>query len=328
MQSGMPLTEYVKPQIYICIKYDSSMNTFILEWRPSISSYKMEDFENDINYIDYGEFNWSVHDWREARSGDNFYLVKCGDGKTGIVMKGFFISDPYEADDWSGKKRQVHYMDMRPTFMVHPQSPYGILSCEVLSDAMPDFQWDGGHSGRKLPEYHVPTLDRMWSGYISGIEGKDSSEGLLLARLTRPEAGIDDAISVAARAHCEDKDLDGRPAILHPLRVGMAGSNDMEMICGFLHDVMEDTDWTAGALREEGFNEDVIDTLVLLTHDKEVPYLEYVRSIVESGNRTALSVKLNDLRHNLERGLEGGHYALVRKHSEALALIKSLVSAD
>ena len=96
------------------------MKTFILKWRPLISSYKMEQFEEEMHYIEYGEFNWSVHEWEKARSGDNFYMVKVGEGRTGIVMKGFFTSAPYEAADWSGKNRQVHYMDLRPTFMIHP----------------------------------------------------------------------------------------------------------------------------------------------------------------------------------------------------------------
>ena len=323
------LTKTVKKHRYFCaVNSQNEMKTFILEWRPSISSYKMEDFENDMNYLEYGEFNWSVWDWQHARSGDNFYLVKCGEGKTGIVMKGFFTSKPYEADDWSGRNRNVHYMDLRPTFMVHPRTLHGILSCEELNEAMPEFQWDGGHSGRLLPNDYVPILNRMWDDYVSSLESADKGEGLLYSKNCRPMAGIDDAISLATRAHRDATDLDGLPVILHPLHVGLAGSNDSEMICGFLHDVMEDTDWSAGAIREEGFSEEVIDTLMLLTHDKTVPYLDYIRAIANSGNRTALAVKLNDLRHNLERGRAGGHDKQVAKHSAALELIESLLEQD
>lgn len=302
------------------------MKTFILEWRPSISSYKMEDFENDMNFLEYGEFNWSVWDWESARSGDNFYLIKCGEGRTGIVMKGFFTSSPYEADDWSGKQRKVHYMDLRPTFMVHPQTPFGLLSCEELSSVMPEFQWDGGHSGRLLPQEYTAILDRMWDEYTDNLQGSQENDGRLFTRNDLPVAGIDEAVSLASRAHSDAIDLDGRPVILHPLAVGLAGKNDSEMICGFLHDVMEDTHWDAGSIREEGFSEEVIDTLLLLTHDKDTPYLDYIRRIVDSGNATALAVKMNDLRHNLERDRAGGHEKQVRKHSEALALIESLIA--
>lgn len=278
------------------------MNTFILEWRPSISSYRMEDFENDINYIDYGEFNWSVWDWTRARSGDNFYLVKCGEGRTGIVMKGFFTSEPYEADDWSGKNRNVHYMDLRPTFMIHPQSPLGLLSCDFLTEVMPDFQWDGGHSGRMLPDEYVPILNDMWDRYVTRLEKSDKGEGLLYSRNTRPVAGIDDAISLASRAHRDATDNHGMPAILHPMHVGLAGDNEMEMICGFLHKVIDSSEWSAGQIREEGFTEEVVDTLLVLTQPEGTSYMDYIQRLIGSGNRTALSVKANDLRHDLGRG--------------------------
>ena len=67
---------------------------------------------------------------------------------------------------------------------------------------------------------------------------------------------------------------------------------------------------------------------MLLCHDKSVPYLDYVRNIVESRNRTALAVKLNDLHHNLARGKAGGHLKQVKKHTEALELIRKLTGLD
>ena len=48
----------------------------------------------------------------------------------------------------------------------------------------------------------------------------------------------------------------------------MARTNDEEMICGFLHDVLEDSEFSAGELREDGFSEHIVDTLILLCHDK------------------------------------------------------------
>ena len=56
----------------------------------------------------------------------------------------------------------------------------------------------------------------------------------------------------------------------------------------------------------------------VLTHDKSVPYMDYIRSIEASGNKTALKVKINDLSNNLLRGTIGGHTKQVKKHTEAL----------
>ena len=126
------------------------------------------------------------------------------------------------------------------------------------------------------------------------------------------------ALAIALDAHKGQVDLDGKPAILHPLAVGMEGKNLTEMCVGFLHDVVEDSDYTFERLREMGVALKIIRTLQVLTHDKSVPYMDYIRSIEASGNEAALQVKLNDLRHNLLRGSISGHNKQVKKHSEAL----------
>lgn len=126
------------------------------------------------------------------------------------------------------------------------------------------------------------------------------------------------ALAIALDAHKGQVDLDGKPTILHPLAVGMEGKDLTEMCVGFLHDVVEDSDYTFERLREMGVALKIIRTLQVLTHDKSVPYMDYIRSIEASGNEAALQVKLNDLRHNLLRGSIGGHTKQVEKHSEAL----------
>lgn len=63
-----------------------------------------------------------------------------------------------------------------------------------------------------------------------------------------------------------------------------------------LHDVVEDTHYTLQGLAEMGFDQEVLDTLALMTHRKGVPYLEYVAMLKE--NPIARAVKLADLRHN------------------------------
>ena len=232
------------------------MKTFILEWNPAVSSYLESDFRMDIGFLEFGDFNWSVWEHDKARSGDNFYLVRCGAPPTGIVMKGFFTSNPYRGQDWSGRGREVFYMNLRPTFMVSPDHPRGILSTGVLEEAMPEFEWNGGHSGRQLPESYRGILDGLWGSYESRFRARDL-DGRRADRSSRPVAGIDEAVALAAEALFDKKDPDGTP-----LAAGLAGRTDEERICGFLHDVMVDTGWTAGDIREKGFPERIVNTLV------------------------------------------------------------------
>ena len=113
---------------------------------------------------------------------------------------------------------------------------------------------------------------------------------------------IEETLKIALDAHKGQKDLDGKPAILHPIAVGLMGSNDAEIKAGFLHDVVEDSDLTLDDLRRKGVDGEVLAALELLTHDKETDYFEYVHRIARSGNCTAIHTKINDLKHNLDRG--------------------------
>ena len=132
---------------------------------------------------------------------------------------------------------------------------------------------------------------------------------------------IEIALEIALRAHKGQRDLDGKPVILHPLTVALKGNNESEIVAGLLHDVVEDTDWTFDDLLQAGISPEVVDALRLLTHSKDEPYLDYVRRIAESRNRIAINVKSNDLEHNLERGRKGDHLKQVAKHTAAKEVI-------
>lgn len=132
---------------------------------------------------------------------------------------------------------------------------------------------------------------------------------------------IDICLKIAIEAHRGQLDRDGNPVILHPLTVGMMGITEGEKCVGFLHDTIEDAPITAEDLLSQGVRPEYVEALRLLTHDESVPYLDYVAAIKNSGNELALAVKLNDLRHNLRRGVEFGYPRLVEKHSEARRLL-------
>lgn len=236
------------------------MKTFILEWNPAIGGYRTEDFENDLHYMDNGEFSWSVWDWRNARSGDNFYMVLCGEGRTGIVMKGFFTSEPYLAEDWSGQRRDVHYMEMRPTFMVNPLVSRRFISTEMLEQQIPGFGWNGGHSGREISGAQLRRLDAMWAEFESSFPTEDLDCTTACAR-DIPEAGLDDAVLLAAKAHYDCRDGEGRPTILRTLEKTMKAGSDRERVVTLLEEVSTVSDYEMGYLRDVGFPEDVIDAL-------------------------------------------------------------------
>lgn len=145
------------------------MKTYILFWNPDISSFKLDDYQKKLGMLEYLNLNWSVWEYEEACSSDRFFMVRCGEGKTGICMSGYFASDPYKGEDWSGKGREVYYMDLDPDIMIHPDYR-PILTTDELTKAIPEFDWTGGHSGRLLDTPLAEKLEALWKKFLEDNE--------------------------------------------------------------------------------------------------------------------------------------------------------------
>lgn len=132
------------------------------------------------------------------------------------------------------------------------------------------------------------------------------------------------AVEIAARLHAGQKDLDGKPVLLHPLSVALMGKTEEEQIAGVLHDVIEDTSCSLHELETLGVDAEVIAVLKLLTHEKRQSYEEYLSKIIESRNIIALKVKKNDLCNNISRNNEDTDKKkrIKAKHLKALMRIE------
>ncbi len=109
---------------------------------------------------------------------------------------------------------------------------------------------------------------------------------------------VERAVRRALEAHAGQKEENGRPYLLHPLRLMLRMDTETEMAAAVLHDVVEDTATTLHDLRAEGFPEQVLAAVALLTHDKKnVSYRKYVERI--ASDPLARKIKLADLEDNL-----------------------------
>lgn len=104
------------------------------------------------------------------------------------------------------------------------------------------------------------------------------------------------ALKISFNAHKNQVDKTGVPYIFHPFHLAEQMDDEASVCVALLHDVIEDTDYTFDDLEKEGFTKEIIDAIKLLTHDSNVPYLDYVNMIKE--NSIATKVKLADLKHN------------------------------
>ena len=104
------------------------------------------------------------------------------------------------------------------------------------------------------------------------------------------------AMKLCFEAHKDQLDKSGIPYVFHPFHVAEQMTDEVTTIVALLHDVVEDTDYKLDDIAAMGFGQDVVDALALMTHDKNVPYLDYVAKIKD--NPIAKAVKLADLAHN------------------------------
>lgn len=141
----------------------------ILFWNPDISSMTRDRMTDEMTEIvQYGgHFNWSFWEYENVKPDDICYLVRCSDqqGPHGIVLRGKIISKPYQDQDWAGKGRKIFYADWYPQEFIDSEysSP---LSPKELEEAMPDFNWRGGHSGRVLPNDYERILEKLWYNHL------------------------------------------------------------------------------------------------------------------------------------------------------------------
>ena len=104
------------------------------------------------------------------------------------------------------------------------------------------------------------------------------------------------AIKISFEQHKDQKDKTGLPYVYHPFHLAEQMNDENSTCVALLHDVIEDTDMTFEDLEQYGFNQEIINALKLLTHDENVPYMDYVKEI--KNNEIAKKVKLADLKHN------------------------------
>lgn len=141
------------------------MSVVLLRWNPEISSFRMEDFEKALKYARNSQnytLNWSVWEHEKIHSGDRFFMLRVGKGNTGIVMSGSILSEPYPEKDWSGKNRNIYYVDIVPDFLIDSNNNPPLRIAD-LEKEMPKYDWKEGHSGMVLGDSYGTMLEGLWA---------------------------------------------------------------------------------------------------------------------------------------------------------------------
>ena len=114
--------------------------------------------------------------------------------------------------------------------------------------------------------------------------------------------------------------LDIQRAFIELVRLGIG----TETVSSLRFQVPSTIDWNAlEDLAAEGFGKDILEAVALMTHEDDVPYLDYVTKL--KGNPIARAVKLADLAHNSDLSrigeVDDETKQRLEKYKKAIALL-------
>ena len=242
------------------------MATYVLFWNPDISSYTKERFLQDFSECE-GVGNWSFYEHNKVKKGDSFFMVKCGEGKTGIVMRGEITSMCYRDRDWSPKDRKIiggyRYILGRDIKMVngHPRiatSHMFDFSERFIKDYLPytielgrsfvRLEYQSSRAGAKA----IFALDNLWDG-LGALTVLHPEIRYLFGKFTMYPSYDRDCRNMLLyflNRHFPDNDDLARPYF--PIRGGDGDGRFPEMFPG--NSFLEDYRTLNTAIREHGIN--------------------------------------------------------------------------
>jgi hypothetical protein len=111
---------------------------------------------------------------------------------------------------------------------------------------------------------------------------------------------LERAIALAVEVHEGHRDSEGRPYLLHALRVMARVDTDTERVVAVLHDTVENGGDRVSfeRLRADGFPEEVVAAVDCLTDREGEPYEDFIARIAP--NPLARRVKIADLADHLD----------------------------
>lgn len=78
---------------------------YLMRWNPTFSSFTLDAYREVIARTKPGYgfgIDWSIYEAQEAQEGDEYFMLRTGDDKAGIIFHGYFESDPYKTKAVTG----------------------------------------------------------------------------------------------------------------------------------------------------------------------------------------------------------------------------------
>ncbi|MBH0059321.1 hypothetical protein I6F65_20475 [Pseudoalteromonas sp. SWXJZ94C] len=108
---------------------------------------------------------------------------------------------------------------------------------------------------------------------------------------------IEKSLEIALKAYSGQKDKAGQTYILHPLRLMAKMDTDEERAVALLHDVIEDSDYTADDLLTQGIPSNIVNAVQCLSKIKGESYDLFIKRV--KTNSLATKIKIADIEDNI-----------------------------
>ena len=155
--------------------------------------------------------------------------------------------------------------------------------------------------------YDVAEKGKYWDQKVKDIDAQIAAwdqemerrkKGVKESQLS--ELDVKSTLNFIKKAHA-DQLYGDKPYFTHPKAVAATGKkffgskfNNDAIKVAFLHDVVEDTNFSIEQLSKMGFTPEVVEAVSLLTKNKALSYADNIKNIINSGNRLAMMVKYAD----------------------------------
>ena len=117
---------------------------------------------------------WSVGRFQDISVGDKAYVMKQGDGKTGIVASGTVTTKASLGPDFRNPAKQVHRIDVEldQVLNVDKHEPLDVRNMGTNHPELSISAWNAQESGRTLDPQAASVLDRLWPPHVQAERKK------------------------------------------------------------------------------------------------------------------------------------------------------------
>lgn len=149
----------------------SSLNssaTYVLRWNSALSRMLtlsalelcMKKFDYNLNIM-----SMRIMEWQNIHRGDVLYIIREGERRTGIVLRGIIMHGPHTYKDWCIEKHADRLIDIHVNQIMHPDKAI-LPDTRHLEERWNKDEWRGCKYLTLIDKQTAEELDNLFNCYL------------------------------------------------------------------------------------------------------------------------------------------------------------------